>query len=48
MASVADDLVANARTGRRVAKLDLEGENLDEKALQRIAERIDDARGEDR
>ena len=34
--------------GAMAALLDLEGDNLDEKALQRIAERIDDARGEDR
>jgi predicted transcriptional regulator len=34
--------------GAMAALLELEGENLDEEALQRIAERIDDARGEDR
>ena len=34
--------------GAMAALLDLESENLDEEALQRIAERIEDARGEDR
>ena len=34
--------------GAMAALLELEGENLDEEALQRIAERIEDARGEDR
>ena len=34
--------------GAMAALLDLEGDNLDEEALQRIAERIEDARGEDR
>jgi predicted transcriptional regulator len=32
--------------GAMAALLELEGENLDEEALQRIAERIEDARGE--